>query len=424
MNSVKKEKNYLFILLLTTIFFNFAFPKAGVKLLGIPLTIGNLFFAFTFFIWCVKKIQIGKMSYSKIGLLILLLIIFFSLKYFIIGNFIDNIGYIIPLIVYPLIFFMTYDLIDSPEKVNKILKLLVICYFIITLYALLQFFVGIENCAIPGLTVNYSDFKEYGKYWFMMKSNGIDISMSKIVSTYQNGNLFGVNMLLCYPIIYSYLKNKKRNKLMILSLILFIFTVFLSLSRACWLGIVLFLFIAIFMEKNKYKSSLAFKFFMIILCVFSLIIVFSYMPSVANRFLNTKLSDWISMSGRTEGLISILNEIKETPNIFAILFGFNGIINYNGLAYEMFPLALFVQGGIIGLIIFYVILFNVLKKFSSKNFILLSIRLSIFIWMIVGIIECGFWLPPFSLNLFTIIAFGYSIKKLKCENRYFYCKED
>ena len=416
MSYSKGKNDYLFNLLLMTIFFNFAFPKAGVKLSGIPLTIGNLLFAFAFSIWIIKKIKNGKISYSKIGLLILLLVAFFFLKYLLIGNFIDNIGYIIPLIIYPLIFFMVYDLIDSQEKISKIIKLIVVCYFIIALYALLQFFVGIENCAIPGLTVNYSDFREYGKYWFMTKANGTDTSMSKIVSTYQNGNLFGVNMLLCYPIVYSYLKNKKRNKLMILSLILFICTVFLSLSRACWLGIVLFLFIAIFMEKNKNKSSLLFKFLMILLCVLSLIMVFNYMPSVANRFLNTKPSDWVSMSGRTEGLISILSEIKSTSSVSAILFGFNGIINYDGLAYEMFPLALFVQGGLTGLIIFYIILFNVLKKFSSKNFVLIAIRLSIIIWMIVGIIECGFWLPPFSLNLFTIIAIGYSINKLKCEN--------
>ena len=36
----------------------------------------------------------------------------------------------------------------------------------------------------------------------------------------------------------------------------------------------------------------------------------------------------------------------------------------------------------------------------------------IIIWLIVGIIECGYWLPPAALNIFMLIAFGYANKKI------------
>ena len=49
MDKTKERNGFLFNLLLITIFFNIWFPKAGIKLSEIPLTVGNVFLAITFF---------------------------------------------------------------------------------------------------------------------------------------------------------------------------------------------------------------------------------------------------------------------------------------------------------------------------------------------------------------------------------------
>ena len=166
----------------------------------------------------------------------------------------------------------------------------------------------------------------------MTKSNGVQLSDTKIMSTYQNGNLFGIGLLLIYPLVYSYYNKRKNRKMCNLSLVLFIVCIFLTLSRACWLGYALSIFIEIFLKSEKTIKSILKKFSMIRLFAGVMVLIFNYVPQIANRFFNTDLDDWISMNGRTEGLI-------------------------------------------------------------------------------VGIIECRYWLLPTALNIFMLIALGYSHKK-------------
>ncbi len=418
---MKEEKNnFLFKLLCMTIFFNIWFPKAGIKLAGLPLTIGNIVFAVTFGFWIIKFIKDRKIKIVPIHLLVIFCFLYIVLKYLIIyanGLFKTNsISYVITLIIYPLILFITYDIVDSKEKMRKIIKIIYYGFFFLCFYSLLQYFVGIENCDIPGLTVNLTDYREMGELWYMQKSNGLDTTNAKIVSTYQNGNLFGIGIILIYPIVYGYLKNRESNKLLIISIILFLVCVFLSLSRACWLGAVLFIFFGIILEKEKNKGSFMRKVVIMALCIISIFVVFNYVPSIANRFFNTDKSEWISMSGRTEGLLNVLNSITRSGTIIGIIIGPYGVSYYSGLAYEMFPLAIFVQLGIIGMIFIYGIFIKCIIDMKSKNYISKSVKLALEIWLIVGIIECGYWLPPTALNIFFIIGLGYASKRIERED--------
>ena len=413
----KKESKIFFYILMITVFFNIWFPKAGIKIAGIPLTIGNVFFGVLFVIWILKKIR-KPIKINKIGVVIIIGILYFFVR-LIIPYFYgetslsDLMGYLIPLVVYPLIYFIIIDTVDTEEKMEKIIKIIVWGFFFLTLYALLQYIFGINTVAIPGLTVNLTDYKELGEYWFLQKSNGSDTANAKIVGTYQNGNLFGIGILLIYPLVYNYLNQKKKNKLMILSLILFVVTVFLTLSRSCWLGIFLFIFIEIMLKRTKNKKSILLKIFIIIFFVLGIIVVFEYVPSVANRFYGTDASDWISMSGRTEGIIEVFSTISETNNIFAYIIGPYGIAEYSGLAYEVLWLSVFVKAGIIGMILLYYIFIKAISNFKSKNYITHSIRIAIIIWLIVAFIECGYWLPPAALNIFMLIGLGYAQNEIE-----------
>ena len=411
-----KQNGLVFNMLLLTIFFSIWFPKAGVKFSGIPLTVSNVLFGITFILWIFKKIKFGKVKISSLGTILIFTIGYCIFKYIIAyaggKSFIESIGYIIPLIIYPLIFFTTFDEIENKNQIDQIIKIIIYGFWFICFYALLQYIVGINKCAIPGLTVNLSDYQNNGEYWYMHKANGTQVDEAKIVSTYQNGNLFGIGLLLIYPLVNKYYKDCKNRKLENFSLIIFVLCTFLTLSRACWLGIAVFLFVEILLKKEKTLKDILKKISIIIMALIAIFLIFKYVPQIANRFLNTDLEDWISMSGRTEGLIEVFQTVWESGNVLGLIFGPYGISEYSGLAYEMFPLSLFVQLGIIGVILMYTIFVKVIFELRKTDFIENAIRLSIIIWLIVGIIECGYWLPPAALNIFMLIAFGYANKKI------------
>ena len=103
----------------------------------------------------------------------------------------EIIGYAIPLIIFPFIYFVLINEVNNIQKYNKIMKILIYGFFILAIYSVIQSIFGIAKVDIPGLTVNLTDYLNLGDNWFMEKSNGVVETNAKIVSTYQNGNLFG-----------------------------------------------------------------------------------------------------------------------------------------------------------------------------------------------------------------------------------------
>lgn len=413
----KKENTLLYYLFMITVFFNVWFPKAGIKLAGIPLTIGNVFFILLLALWFgVIVLRRNSIKFPKPGIVLFLSIFYFVLKYAYItitkNNFASSVTYIIPLVLYPSGMLIAYDILTDEDRKEKVINLIRFGFYFLCFYALLQFVVGIGGCDIPGLTVNLSDYREMGSQWYMQKSNGTDETNSKIVSTYQNGNLFGINLIFIYSLIYYYLKFKHKEKELIFSLILFIMCTFLTLSRTCWLGIVLFIFFEILMKKDENKSSVIRKGIIIFFCLISLFLVFNYMPSVTNRFLGTDKDDWISMSGRTEGIFHVIESIKECGSpfllILSIIIGPRGLISYWGVAFEMFPTSLFVQTGVVGVILIYTFYIQCVMKLDGNNYITGGVKSSLFIWLIIGIIECGYWLPPTALNIFLLVGLAFA----------------
>ena len=142
------------------------------------------------------------------------------------------------------------------------------------------------------------------------------------------------------------------------------------------------------------------------------------MPAVANRFFNTNSSDWINMSGRTKGFFDVFNTVNNSNNVLAYLFGPEGIIKYSGLAYEVLPLSVFTQTGLIGLILLYSIYIKILTRVKINNPISKGVKFAVVIWLIIGCIECGYWLPPTAMNLFIILAIGHISTELNlgCDN--------
>lgn len=169
------------------------------------------------------------------------------------------------------------------------------------------------------------------------------------------------------------------------------------------------------MFKDNTKKSILIKINLIALITCAVLAALFFIPSVSNRLFNTSLSGWISMSGRTEGLLNVIKSLVSSDSILAWLIGPEGISNFNGLAYEMGPLSIFVQIGIIGLVLFYYMIINCINKMNKSSIFQYAIKCSLTMWCIYGCIECGLWLPPTALNLFFVLALGYVYKYKEVE---------
>ena len=189
------KNKMIFGIILVTIFFNYWFPKAGIKISEIPITVSMLVFIGLVIIWLLKYITGRKIKITNIhkiifvGELYFLFRLIFSL---LIGEELSNVvGYMLPAAVYPFIFFIITNEVDTKEKYDKIMKILIIGFFVLCLYSLAQYILGISSVDIPGLTVNYTDYQEAGEDWYLQKSNGVteeNANYQSVTSDYLTGN--------------------------------------------------------------------------------------------------------------------------------------------------------------------------------------------------------------------------------------------
>lgn len=411
------KNSFIFILLLMTIFFNWVLPKAGTKISGIPLTIGILLFAVLILFWIIKMIN-KKIYFPKTAWYILLSQLYFTIRVVILlgtgVQLTEIVTYAIPLIVFPFIFFIIINEVNDKERYKRIMNILVYGFLLLCIYSIIQSIFGIAKTDIPGLTVNLTDYKTLGENWFLQKSNGITEENAKIVATYQNGNVLGVNLLIFFPIIYEYILDKNNNKFISLATIaLFVIVELLTLSRSCWVGVVAFIFFRIVCKDNKKIKDLLYKFFIIIVGIAVLLFILVKFPSIANRLLNIDMETFLQASGRTEGAIEFLNSTIQDGNILInILIGPFGLIENKGLAYEMTQLAIYKVSGIIGLILWSIPIFMIYKSLKHNNNIQYSYKIAILLWFLVAMIEGAYWTPPTAINLFIMLGLALVNEKI------------
>jgi len=125
--------------------------------------------------------------------------------------------------------------------------------FFIALYEIFLFFYKIITgtfLLIPFLTTNYHDIEtlEFGK-------SIAPGDFFKLISTYQNGNLYGLCLLMMLPLYTLIEKNHFKQMLVTASLML-------TLSRTIWIGLFLYLMIQKFyIQRMRLKKIYSIFFF-------------------------------------------------------------------------------------------------------------------------------------------------------------------
>ncbi|MBI5346335.1 MAG: hypothetical protein HZB76_04260 [Chlamydiae bacterium] len=284
---VSKLKNKVFLLkafVLVLSLFLLAFPKGGIKLFSLPLTWGYSFLGLTAILFLIRKTYTFQIDRIKV-LFSLLPFQLISLLSFI-KNEIDSIPFAVSFFVsfflLPYIFFLVLSEYLDKIDVSFFLKIVKNSLFFIALFGIFLFFYKIfmgSFLEIPLLTVNMQDLGT------LETSKCIDRgTVFKLISTYNNGNLYGIALLMFLPLLNVIEQKFYKRFLIKLSLIL-------TLSRTVWVAFLFIELIYALFVKKRLKVIFAIGFFFLLMLLVSLYFEFS-----ASWFLDTTLGS------RTAGL--------------------------------------------------------------------------------------------------------------------------
>ncbi|HHB52665.1 MAG TPA: hypothetical protein ENK75_06475 [Saprospiraceae bacterium] len=271
---------WLKLMIFLLVIFIIAFPKGGFKVGELPITNGYLILAFASLLAIFVNIYNNTLFVINIKQIIIFVsLLFFQIVFFIsiIFNGFENknffIATVISLGVLPFIFVFLFQYIINKVNLYLILKYVSGAVLFVSIYGIFLFFykyITGEFIEIPYLTVNAQDVGALeGKY---IDRGGI----YKLISTYNNGNIYGVCILMLLPI-YNLIEHSRwKSSIVQISLIL-------TLSRTVWIGLLLYnILYAILTKKISIKK--------IFLLIFSLFFLVAIILFVMDYFLHANMS--------------------------------------------------------------------------------------------------------------------------------------
>lgn len=229
---VRRQADLLGPLLAFLFFYTVAFPKGGIKILGIPLTIGYLLTAAMLLLAMLRGRHVAIPLDRLLAYLPCLLLGLWS-ALVVHANGTDAVGLTISYFVsalylplFGLIFFSSLVLDDQHRRIERTLVWAVrfIATYGIFLFLYRQF-TG-HWIEIPYLTVNAADVGTLDDKY--INRGGI----FKLISSYNNGNVFGVSVAIMAPL-YFILEKKPVFRWILYS------ALFLTLSRTAWIAAIL-----------------------------------------------------------------------------------------------------------------------------------------------------------------------------------------
>lgn len=216
--------------------FNVLFPKGGIKLGPLPITWGYLFLVVSTPVIVLYRLLALPLRYRTSVYLALLLILPFQVLFLYAGIVYGvaspamAFALFVGLFALPWLFLLLYPpflpLIDG-ERLSRYVRW---CMLLAALWGILLFFwhpLTGHFIEIPYLTVNAADYGELEQTKHIARGN-----LMKLISTYNNGNVYGVATLTLLPIYDLLEKARWRRNVLKIALVL-------TLSRTVWVGVLL-----------------------------------------------------------------------------------------------------------------------------------------------------------------------------------------
>lgn len=286
------------VILAVMLFYMLAFPKGGIKLAGIPLTIG---YAFTPLLALLAMARSRTMSLPIDRLLAflpcLVLAMWSAIVVYLNGvaSPAATISYFVTIVYLPIFGLIAFSSLILDDNRRLVESILIWAIRFIVIYGIFLFVfrqVTGRWIEIPYVTVNVGDVGTLDDKYIR---RGM---FFKLISTYNNGNLFGISVLIMAPL---YLMLERRGWLKIALYI----SLFLTLSRTVWIGMAILLGLQMLARGVKPSTIM---YFLLTIVVSSVMV--SIMVSAMGRDLSFILDT--HLGGRV-GQLSALNDIRIIP---------------------------------------------------------------------------------------------------------------
>jgi hypothetical protein len=267
------------------VIFIIAFPKGGFKVGEIPITNGYLVLAFASLLAIFVNIYNKALFVMNIKQIIIFVsLLFFQIVFFlsiIFNGFSDKnffIATVVSLGVVPFIFIFLFQYQINKINLNLVLNYISRAVLFVSIYGIFLFFykyITGDFIEIPYLTVNAQDVGALeGKY---IDRGGV----YKLISTYNNGNIYGVCILMLLPL-YNLIEHTRwKSSIVQVSLIL-------TLSRTVWIGLLLYHILKVILRKKISITKLFNLLFFLIFLVAIIIFIMDYFLHANMNFIFDK----------------------------------------------------------------------------------------------------------------------------------------
>ena len=220
---------------LLLVLFVVLFPKGGVKVGEIPITWGYVLIAiFATIATPFAILDTRQLRFSPLTLFVLCCLFPFQCSLLLsMLHGVESIGAafstIISFFIFPVIFLLLWRPWYRERLQMRTLNAVRICIYLAALFGVAMFIMRLvagKTLEIPLLTVNLADYGQIED-----KDNLRYNLIMKLVSTYNNGNVYGAATLILLPMFDFLEPNRWRKVLVRLALLL-------TLSRTAWIGLI------------------------------------------------------------------------------------------------------------------------------------------------------------------------------------------
>ncbi|WP_062387875.1 O-antigen ligase family protein [Demequina iriomotensis] len=382
---------------------NLVIPKAGVKVGDIPVTLGNILFLGLLTIGAIAVLARNRVPHTGLNGLVGLLIAYMAVRTIVsavLGTF--DFGFAFSLVFAPLMFFAVVASARRPGEIEMLARIYVIGFAALATYGVAQYVLGVNAVALPGITVNLTDFQS-GPEWYLRKDNRVEGS-SKLFATYQNGNIFGVNLILIFGVAHEAMKGRWR----LVGFTAFLVLGMLTLSRSVWLGLAAYILFRFVLTRAASPAGAAARVMLGAGLLFAIPVLFGFFPQLTTRLFQTPdVDSLVNAAGRTPRLVALIESSASNP--IAVLVGPDGVAAYSGGAYEITYGAVYMVGGVIALALFLAVVLRTWRTLhKSPSAVARGAGYGVAAYAVASTVEGAFWLPPTALVFWMTMGVGYA----------------
>lgn len=372
----------------------FAFPKAGLKLGGFPLYL-SLLSMFAFQLWGAACVLKSRANLLVCGAIIGSILLFFAMS----ASSFAHASLPSAQISAYLAALSTFIVYFGAVRMESVLmigrQVIGVCFWFLVLYAFLQKTFGDYAVVVPGLTANYQEAVTPG---FLADKNNMiwGLGYLKATSTYQNGNLFGVNLLL---IGFAYIAIlRERGARFILPLGVMGLACLLTASASVFIGFAVGCMHLLVSFKAGARSA-------VFVSIAALAIGFPLFAYIAfgdnllatilqERLLNRDLTEG---GGRVVKVVAYLEALGRDPGLL-----FTGMLFYSRPFSEIYEITYLSMLQMFGIVVTTVYLaFVGFRTFALRRTIYLTPVLA---YLGAGLSDGASWLPPTMTNFFLVLG--------------------